>query len=45
MLKAGRVLALGEKSKTLDSNNLSRAFGARMRLQAVKSRYKLTVKG
>ena len=43
ILKAGKVLATGEKTAVLNSKNLSRAFGARMRLQRAGNRYALTV--
>jgi len=43
VLKNGRVLAAGEKADVLNSKNLSAAFGARMRLQRIGSRYALKV--
>ena len=43
ILKAGRVLASGEKSAVMNSKNLSRAFGARTRLVTTKRRYELKV--
>ena len=43
ILKSGRVLATGKKPDVLDSKNLSRAFGARMRLLRTGNRYALTV--
>jgi len=43
ILKAGRVLATGKKTTVLNSENLSTAFGTRMRLQRTANRYRLTV--
>jgi iron complex transport system ATP-binding protein len=43
ILKNGRVLAAGKKPDVLNAKNLSRAFGARMRLQQTGNRYALTV--
>ncbi len=43
ILKSGRVLAMGEKADTLNSKNLSTAFGARMQLRHQKNRYALAV--
>ena len=43
MLKDGRVLATGKKREVLDSQNLSAAFGTRMRLRQQAGRYALTV--
>ena len=43
MLKDGRVLATGKKREVLDSQNLSAAFGTRMRLCQQAGRYALTV--
>jgi len=43
VLQNGRVLAAGKKTDTLNSQNLSRAFGARMQLQRTGSRYALKV--
>lgn len=43
MLKAGRVLATGRKRDVLDSQNLTAAFGTRMRLRQQAGRYALTV--
>jgi iron complex transport system ATP-binding protein len=43
VLKGGRVLVAGEKADVLNSKNLSAAFGARMRLQRIGSRYALKV--
>ena len=45
ILKAGRVLATGKKTTVLNSENLSTAFGARMRLQRTGNRYALSVTG
>ena len=45
VLKGGRVLASGEKSKVLSSKNLSAAFGAQMKLQRKEKRYELKVTG
>ena len=41
LLKSGRVLASGEKPDALNSRNLSIAFGARMKLRKVGTRYTL----
>lgn len=43
VLKSGCVLAAGEKLKTLDSDLLSNAFNARMRLKRNKQRFTLQV--
>ncbi len=43
LLKAGGVLATGEKAKALNSRNLSRAFGARMKLLKAGNRFGLKV--
>ncbi len=43
ILKNGRVLAVGGKTAVLNSENLSAAFGARMRLRHMKSRFTLAV--
>ena len=43
ILKNGRVLAAGNKSAVLNSENLSTAFKARMRLCQAAKRYALTV--
>jgi iron complex transport system ATP-binding protein len=43
VLRDGRVLAGGRKGEVLNSTNLSRAFGARMRLRRVGRRYGLSV--
>jgi iron complex transport system ATP-binding protein len=43
LLKNGRVLASGKKAGVLTSKRLGEAFGARMRLRAVRWRYALTV--
>jgi iron complex transport system ATP-binding protein len=43
VLQKGCVLAGGKKADTLNSKNLSRAFGARMQLQRSGSRYALNV--
>ena len=43
ILKDGRVLAGGGKLKVLNSQNLSAAFKARMRLRRTDNRYALTV--
>jgi iron complex transport system ATP-binding protein len=43
ILKAGRVLAAGEKTAVLNSKNLSSAFGARMQLRRTGNRYGLVV--
>ncbi|MEI6195571.1 MAG: ABC transporter ATP-binding protein [Verrucomicrobiota bacterium] len=43
ILKTGRVLAAGERPDVLNSKNLSRAFGAKMRLQQMGDRYALNV--
>ena len=43
VLKNGRVLAAGRKAVVLNSQNLSAAFGTRMKLQAAGNRYALTV--
>jgi iron complex transport system ATP-binding protein len=43
ILKDGRVLATGDKPDVLNSKNLSRAFGARIRLHRTGNRYALTV--
>jgi iron complex transport system ATP-binding protein len=43
VLQNGRVLAAGKKTDTLNSQNLSRAFGARMQLRHAGSRYALKV--
>jgi iron complex transport system ATP-binding protein len=45
MLKQGNVLAAGEKRKTMNSRNLSGAFGVRITLQAARGRYGLRVRG
>jgi len=43
VLKAGRVLAAGPKSKILTSGTLSRAFHAPVRLRRKRGRYSLAV--
>jgi iron complex transport system ATP-binding protein len=43
ILKNGRVLASGEKADVLNSENLSAAFGTRMKLRREKNRYALIV--
>jgi iron complex transport system ATP-binding protein len=43
ILKAGRVLAAGQKADALNSRNLSHAFNARMKLQTEGKRYGLTI--
>ena len=43
ILKAGRVLAAGEKLKMLNTGMLSRAFNARARLQIRARRYTMSV--
>jgi iron complex transport system ATP-binding protein len=45
VLKAGGVLAAGNKTSVLNSKNLSAAFGAKMKLQKIKSRFALEIKG
>jgi len=44
LLKAGRVLASGAKAHALNSQNLSHAFNARMKLQISGNRYGLNVR-
>jgi len=44
LLKSGNVLAAGKKAVTLNSNNLSQAFNARIKLELAKQRYALKVK-
>lgn len=41
VLKEGRILAAGEKNKTLSSNTLSEAFNAKIRLERRRNRYRL----
>jgi len=43
ILRGGKVLALGEKSKTLTTKNLSQAFGAKLKLRSSAGRYALHV--
>jgi len=43
ILKQGRVLAAGKKTDVLNSDNLSKAFGARTRLRPAAGRYTLTI--
>ncbi len=43
VLKNGKVIAAGETTGTLNSKNLSAAFGTRIRLRREKNRYALTV--
>ena len=43
ILKSGRVLAAGEKADVLNSQNLSNAFEARVKLQSKTKRYAMTV--
>jgi iron complex transport system ATP-binding protein len=43
ILKGGRVLASGKKSKALNAELLSTAFSARLKLNKAKARYSLTV--
>jgi iron complex transport system ATP-binding protein len=43
ILKGGKVLASGEKVKTLTTKNLSRAFGAKLKLRSRAGRYALQV--
>ncbi|HXT13012.1 MAG TPA: ABC transporter ATP-binding protein [Candidatus Angelobacter sp.] len=43
VLKNGRVLAAGSKTKTLDAELLSLAFGEKTKLKKEKNRYHLTV--
>jgi iron complex transport system ATP-binding protein len=45
VLKAGGVLAAGNKTSVLNSKNLSAAFGAKMKLQKIKSRFALEITG
>lgn len=45
ILKQGRVLAMGERKKTLTSGNLSRAFGTMIRLANRNGRYSLQILG
>lgn len=45
VLKKGRVLVSGEKTKALTSANLSKAFNAKMRLSLSGHRYALKVQG
>ena len=45
ILKDGRVLAAGGKRQVLNSRNLGKAFGVRMKLAVAKERYALTVLG
>jgi len=44
VLQSGRVLASGSQADVLNSKNLATAFGARMHLQRIGSRYALRVK-
>ena len=44
LLRAGGVLAAGEKATTLNSRNLSRAFHARMKLERTGKRWTLKVR-
>ena len=43
ILKNGKVLASGEKSKTLTGRNLSRAFGTKMKLRFKAGRFAMSV--
>ena len=43
ILKGGKVLASGEKSETLTAQNLSVAFGAKLRLRSRGGRFEMTV--
>ncbi len=43
ILKKGKVLAAGAKSKTLRARNLSRAFAARLKLRAKSGRYAMSI--
>jgi iron complex transport system ATP-binding protein len=43
ILKHGRMLVAGEKTVTLNSKNLSAAFGAQTRLHQTGNRYALAV--
>jgi iron complex transport system ATP-binding protein len=43
VLKAGRVLAAGKKSRVLGTKNLAAAFDSRLKLQRVSGRYSLQV--
>jgi iron complex transport system ATP-binding protein len=43
LLREGAVLAAGTKAATLNSANLSRAFGSRIRLRRTQGRYTLSV--
>jgi iron complex transport system ATP-binding protein len=43
VLRDGRVLAVGRKSETLDTEILSRAFGARVTLRTKKGRWEMSV--
>jgi iron complex transport system ATP-binding protein len=43
VLKGGRVLAAGTKSKVLTSGTLTRAFNAPVRLRRKRGRYSLAV--
>jgi iron complex transport system ATP-binding protein len=45
LLKAGGVLAAGKKAGLLNSENLSQAFNARIKLERMKRRYQLQVGG
>ena len=44
LLRSGSVLVAGEKKVALNSRNLSRAFGARMKLQSSGNRWSLKVR-
>lgn len=43
ILKAGKVLASGEKTKTLTTKNLSTAFGTKLKLRSDAGRYAMKV--
>lgn len=43
ILKGGKVLAAGEKLKTVTTQNLSAAFGAKLRLQSKGGRFEMSV--
>jgi iron complex transport system ATP-binding protein len=43
ILKDGRVLAAGKKSETLTAKNLSRAFGAKIKLKRQAGRYAMSI--
>ena len=43
ILEKGKVQAKGQKSKTLNAVNLSRAFAARLKLRAKAGRYAMSI--